>query len=302
MDRNDVKTGLMSLSRHQRADFGLGELILASRKGLSASRMFNLLEIVAVSSVYFWMAWIVTPFFSSHGLRLFPLAVTVFTVIYVAYLSPVLIHRESLASRGLGPASAGFIRTDNLGPAVAGFGIFALAGAGVLLGGGGLLSAGPWFDYNGATFSLRLVIYACSAFFQDGLFFSFFLRRWQVVWQTGETGAAVQPGSRADRFREDTPRLWLALLANAGLFSLYHLPNWPIMPLALVLGLAWGRLFCRTPNLLAAVLGHAFLGTVLHLSLKFSTKVGSAYYLGHKGFYPAVFSFLEPWINGRFQW
>jgi hypothetical protein len=301
MPRPDEQTAVLDLpwSRRPRqaADFGL-----MGGQRLTARRFFHLAEIVAVSAIFFWMAWVATPRLSAGGPRLFPLGLAFLTVVYVAYISPVLIHRDPLACRGLGPAVDLFLRKDNLAEAGLLFGAATLAGSILLLLIGAVMGLGPCFDFNIQTFSLRLVLYFPSAFFQDGLFYSFFLQRWQAVW--GAVGAGSARGQRQGVVAKPLAidPLWLAIGANAVVFSLYHLPNRPVLGLALILGIVWGRIFSRTPNLLAAALGHALLGTVLHLCLKVSTKVGSAYASGHKGFYAFLCPFVESLISGRFQW
>ncbi|MGQ9921622.1 MAG: lysostaphin resistance A-like protein [Desulfobacca sp.] len=248
------------------------------------------------------MAWIGTPMLLAGSPRLWPLGLTLLTVVYVAYISPVLLHRETLASRGLGPAADLFLRKDNLAEAAVWFGTATLVGGVLLLLASAVMGLGPWFDFNLQTFFLRLSLYIPSAFFQDGLFFSFFLRRWQVVWGVAGVGRGPERCQRGMATPWAINSWWLAIVSNALLFSLYHLPNRPVMGLALILGLVWGRIFSRTPNLLAAMLGHAVLGTVLHLCLKVSTKIGSAYAAHHKGFYSVLCPFVEPFIAGRFQW
>lgn len=269
---------------------------------LTARRFFHFAEIATVSAIFFWIAWIATPMLLTGGPRLFPLGLTLLTVVYVAYISPVLIHRETLASRGLGPAADLFLRKDNLAEAALLFGTATLSGGVLLLLVGAIMGLGPKFDFNLQTFSLRLLLYIPSAFFQDGLFFSFFLRRWQAVWGAAGAGGGPERCQRGMATPWAINPWWLAIVSNTLLFSLYHLPNRPVMGLALILGIVWGRIFSWTPNLLAAVLGHAVLGTVLHLCLKVSTKIGSAYAAHHKGFYSVLCPFVEPFIAGRFQW
>lgn len=68
------------------------------------------------------------------------------------------------------------------------------------------------------------------------------------------------------RFRTLYDRPFPALLSAAGLFALFHLPNFPLMALSLMGGLLWCWIFWRAPNLLAVTLSHvvlAFLALVL---------------------------------------
>lgn len=300
MSPPDEKTATLVLPKGRWPQARGTAFLLTPERSLSARRWFNFAEITIISVIYFWMAWIITPLLVTAGLLFFPLFITLLTVIYVAYVAPVVIHRESLAYRGLGPPAKLFIRTDNLGQAGLIFGLCTGGGILLLLLGGYFWGCGPTFVASGAIFLLRLAIYFISAFFQDGLFFSFFLRRWLTIYGAAPgrhmAGQQVRSGDAAP----DPGRLWLAIGSNALLFSLYHLPNAPVMGLALVLGLVWGRVFIPFPNLLAAALGHALLGTVLHLHLNVSTKVASAYYLGHTSFYAVLCPLVEHLIDGRF--
>ena len=301
MPRPDEKNAVLNLSWRSWPQQLAGAGRLAPGSPLAVPRLLPLTEIVLISVIFFWMAWIATPLMAAQGPRFLPLFLTLLAVIYVAYVSPVLIHQETLASRGIGPAAAFFIRRDNLAEAGLLFGACTLGGILLIVLGGYVFGYGPWFDFSASVFLLRLVLYFLSAFFQDGLFFSFFLRRWQAVFGAPASEAAGEHQPMVAQ-TQATHRLWWAIMANALVFSLYHLPNLPVMGLALILGIVWGRIFSRTPNVLAAALGHALLGTVLHLCLQVSTKVGSAYVSDHKGFYAVLCPFLEPFIAGRFQW
>jgi hypothetical protein len=305
MDRKEFETTAISLGTQRWQLVRWPDLTLGDLKTIAQSRIFNLSEIVAVSVVYFWVSWSVKATMAERGLSFFPTLIILLTIVYVAYISPVFIHRDSLAIRGLGPYSGLFIKWDNFLPALGRFGFYTFLGIAGLLLLGSWLKPGHLSDFDGYTFSLRMILYFFSAFMQDGLFFSFFLWRWQASF--GAEGW-VRASGTAKKGPNYPPGLgvgsvgWPAILANAVLFSWYHLPNKPVMALTLLMGIVWGKLFSRTPNLLAAALGHASMGTVLHLSLKISTKVGSTCYLGHKGFYGTVFTFVDPWICGRFQW
>ena len=82
---------------------------------------------------------------------------------------------------------------------------------------------------------------------------------------TGTTGGSLKP----------------ALLA-AALFSLYHLPNYPLVALAFLGGFFWCLLFVRTPSFFWAWLSHAVLATILLFFFKYSffnqLEVGSPGY------------------------
>lgn len=299
MSRNKVESFIMPLSNLRWRWISWIASVRHRLRALDQSRTFNLAEISAVSMVYFWVVWSVVPAFAQRGLSFFPLVLVFFTVVYVAFFSPTVLHRDSWAGRGLAPPWL-FLRVDNLGPALGGFGVFTLwGGLGILLG-GACLFPGCLAAIDGQAFFLRLGLYFFSALGQNYLFLAFFLRRWQAVFPAGriELRHSQAPG------RPEQPSTlaadWAAVAANALLFSAYHLPNAPVMVMTFLLGLVWGRLFICTPNLIVAAFGHAILGTLLNIGLKVNLQLGAAYYGGCKGFYRAVFAFLDPMIGGRF--
>ncbi len=272
------------------------------RRG-AQTRIFHCGEIAVISMVYFWVVWQVAADVPSQGLGLFPILVILMAVFYVLYISPVLIHHDSLAARGLGPAPGFLFKKDNFIPALQNFGAWTIVGIAGLLLAGYLLHPSSAFRLNGYSLAIRFILYLLSALAQDALFFGFFLRRWQAVFGYATAAAPVFRknnviGQAAARGLDRVGML--AVVANALLFSLYHLPNPPLMILTLIMGLVWGRVFAQFPNLAVAALGHALMGTILHLVVKVNIIVGSLYYSGYKSFYRLVFPFMEPLINGGF--
>ncbi len=59
------------------------------------------------------------------------------------------------------------------------------------------------------------------------------------------------------------PTLLAAIIA-AGLFAFIHSPNWPLVALTFVAGVAWCLLFARRPNLLPLGAAHAVLAVLLY--------------------------------------
>ncbi len=66
------------------------------------------------------------------------------------------------------------------------------------------------------------------------------------------------------RLRQAAMPLVPAALTAAGLFALIHSPNWPLVGLAFVAGVAWCLLFARRPNLLPLGAAHAVLAVLLY--------------------------------------
>ena len=79
--------------------------------------------------------------------------------------------------------------------------------------------------------------------------------------------------------------LWLPIFCAAALFSVFHLPNRPLMIGAFLAGLLWCVLFTRSPNLLCSTVSQILITTTLLLFFKFDVfnqfKIGPAGYRFH---------------------
>ncbi len=219
-------------------------------------------ELLTLAGLYYAVAWIIIPRAMTSGAGVAGLFLSVVaSAFYYLYYSPVAVHRDTLAQRGLGPATSGFIRTDNLVAAIRMAlpvtGVAALAIVAAALG----RNPDLFLDLDWQAFGLKFLFYLFSAFFQDLLFFSFVLLR------LGEIMAA---GSGAlGRF---------ALLSVFSLlFALVHLPNTPLMALSFAFAFVFGHLFCRTPNLAVIIAAHALLGTLLHRIYELNMTAGIFY-------------------------
>jgi hypothetical protein len=58
-----------------------------------------------------------------------------------------------------------------------------------------------------------------------------------------------------------------AVLLAAGVFSLLHAPNWPLVGLTFGAGLVWCGIFLKAPNLLALGVSHALLAVLTYVCL-----------------------------------
>ena len=86
--------------------------------------------------------------------------------------------------------------------------------------------------------------------------------------------------------RSDSQRdFWLPILFAAALFSVFHLPNRPLLIGAFLVGLLWCILFTRSPNLLCSTVSQILITTTLLLFFKFDVfnqfKIGPAGYRFH---------------------
>lgn len=220
------------------------------------------LELSTLFTVYGVIIWLVIPrvFTSTIAFYTFYLLMAS-AILYYIFVSPLMIHKDTLERRGLGSREQFYLRTDNFylawwyirTPLI-------ITSAAIILV--------AW--YNDSPFfirpdwyalSLKFTIYLFSAFAQDILFFSFVLLRLKEL----------------ITLRSDTLQNISVITLFATLFAFYHLPNIPLMILSFFFALALGQLFYKIPNLYVIVIAHALLGTLLHRVYELHMKVGLFY-------------------------
>jgi hypothetical protein len=174
---------------------------------------------------------------------------------YAVWISPVLLHRDSLAARGLGSRATWFVRTDNLRDAARPFTLLTLAGAVALL----LLAA--WWNpawvarAEWRAWAVRLLFYSISAQVQALVFVGFVLVRLRDIFQS--RGAVA--------------------LAAGALFAIAHAPSATVMALTMVFASAAAWISVRTPNVVVVGVSQTVLGLLLHRALEEPLRVGYFY-------------------------
>jgi hypothetical protein len=189
---------------------------------------------------------------------------------YVAYLSPVWLHRDSLAERGLGPWRRGFVRTDNLGLAAARFGSLAAAGSLAILVAGAVWNPGWLARVNWMAWAVRLFFYSLSAMAQAVVFLGFGLVRLRTL-----LAPSPPPGSSAAPSRRQA--LLVAGVA-ALVFSGLHAPDPAAVLATAMFGFFGAWISVRTPNLFAAAACQTVLGLLVHRVLELHLQIGAFYY------------------------
>ena len=63
----------------------------------------------------------------------------------------------------------------------------------------------------------------------------------------------------------------IVILATAAIFSILHMPNWPVVALTFCAGLVWAWAFYHRPSILLVGLSHAVLGALTQVVLGLST-------------------------------
>ncbi len=165
-------------------------------------------------------------------------------------------HRDTFETLGL--------RFDNLRLATSWYGGFTLA-LGSIIGGLGLLRGDPrldrWSD---------LYTYFAWAAIQQYLLQNFLRLRSEELFSS-----PVKPSRQLQNSLG-------SVFTAAGLFAIYHLPNYSLVCLTFLGGLLWCFLFVRIPNLFWAWLSQALLGTVFLLFFKYD--LANEFQIGHPGY------------------
>lgn len=273
-------------------------------------RALSLLEMCGVMAIYFWGIWRVGPALAQDGGALGPWVGGLFmaTAVYAAVISPLVVHRDCGPPRGLGSWRRFFLRTDNLGRALAVYGSFTSAALALIVA--AALATGRFspltFDWD--ALGRRFFLYIFSALGQQLFIFGFFYPRLTCLLYGGRTfngdhldaDACRRPFAQA-RFcqgltdRELLCAGWLGLVA-----ALFHYPNTTLMLGVFFAAALWSLVYRNVPNIWISALSHAAIGASLNLILGVNTRIGPSFGSNYRGFFRTVFPFLEQVINGKF--
>jgi putative membrane protein len=241
----------------------------------TGTRMLSAVEVTALTAGILAGVWIGPLALSrfAYAAVMAPLLVGAF--IYTSWWSPLYLHRDRLAARGLGAARNWFVRADNLRAASRQFLLLALVGTVAILLLAEWRNPGWVARANWQAWVVRLLFYAVSAYLQALIFVGFVLVRLQDIFHR---------------------RLSVALAA-ASLFAVLHAPDPLLVLLTAVFAFAVAWISVRTPNVLAAAGCQLVLGLLVHRALELSLRVGSL--RTHPGYY-AFRELLPPvqWVIG----
>lgn len=238
----------------------------------SFERALNAVELVAFVALCLGLSWF------GSALVDFPWFVPAMQVtmvaglFYVLYVSPVRLHHDSLAVRGLGTWRTLFIRTDNLPVAARRFGWLALAGTTLILLLAEMWNPGWFARADWKAWGLRATLYLVSASFQELVFVGFCLVRLRRL---------LEPRLSADI---DRRQQFLIAMTAAVLFGVLHMPSPALTALTTVFGFAVAWICLRTPNVFAVAGCQALLGLLLHRVLELPPRIGAFYY--HQDLHP----------------
>ncbi len=220
------------------------------------------LELFICIITYWFTTWVLIPYSIISVIYLsITLILLVSVAFYYLYISPSIIHQDLLKERGMGNVKHLFIRTDNFTHV----GKFVLVPLLIICG--SILFA-AWYKKSNFfiepdwyTLLLKLFFYFFSALIQDIFFFSFLLIRLKefIV------------------IKSNLLKHVVVVFIFSLFFSLFHLPNLPLMILTFIFAFWLGYIFYKTPNLYIVIIVHALLGTLLHRVYELHMKIGIFY-------------------------
>lgn len=250
----------------------------------AANRLLSTIELVVLLTGVQVACWWVMPRIASTPFAALAYLLLGASFAYVIYLSPVRLHRNSLAERGLGTWRTLFVRTDNLAVAARHFGAAALAGTVLILLTAALWNPEVFARFNWKAFVTRFLFYSLSSVIQSLVFVGFLMPRFRDVCACGD----------------ETRRRWQVAVLAALVFSVTHAPNLPIMALAVPFAFTLSWISWRTPNVFAAAGFHAVLGVLVHRVLELSMRTGPFYSNPDTYLFRTLFPFARDWIGGQY--
>lgn len=226
-------------------------------RGMARTAVWSAIELAASLLILLTFVWVGPAVLPR---RLFPfvaVAMLALGVAYAVWISPVLIHGDTLRERGLGSLATWFVRRDNLREASRPFLVLTLGGAVAIF------ALAAWLNPEWATradwraWSARALFYAVSATLQALVFVGFVVLR----------------------LRELLPTRWMVACAAGMLFGLIHAPDPLAVALTAFFGAACAWISVRTPHVFAAAGSQLVLGLLVHRALGLPLRVG--YFASH---------------------
>jgi len=234
--------------------------------GLTTGRIhpiWGLFEIAVMAGLFLVVLWVVGPHVGSNSAALaFYWATLAIWAVVIVWLSPIVLHRDAPGLRGWGggrsPDDPGAV--PNAWRAYAG--LTAIAAVALMVA---VVVRDPAFAVHTRwpRVARKLLIYLVYGPIQALVFFGYIQTRVRTALGAFARGRL-------------TGRPMVALL-TAALFAGAHAPNWPLVLLTFVAGMAWSWLYYARPSVLLLGVSHAVLGTIVYSLLGISTRIGPFY-------------------------
>lgn len=228
--------------------------------------LWGIVEIAAVGGIYFYVVWIWgLQMAESSGLIVASWIIFSFIGIYLLWISPVLLHRDKPETRGWILMGREGRRPGSLKNAWPFYAALTLVGVVLLLVYAVVINGGMPPQINEKSMALKFLVYLGWAFVQGVFFYNFILVRLRGVVRfiTRQSNTLLHCG--------------VVVVLSAALFTLFHVPNIPLMMFAFPAGIVWSWMFYQRPNIMLMVLSHAVLGTTLHQVVQLHTRIGPFY-------------------------
>ena len=245
-------------------------------------RLISAMELLLITVGYFTVVWLIAPKLETNGLIPFTKVLLIAFFLYVSFFSPTCIHKDSLIDRGMGDWRTLFVRTDNIVSAYKYYLVLTLVGAGAIVSTAWLHNPQLASTFSWQAWWLKLCLNFFNALGQDLLFLSFIMPRIKEI-------CPFKPVSKAFGGLCLRQNAIIVSLGCTILFTLFHLPNWPLMIVVFISGFAIAIIFFYRPNLFLAVLTHAILGTLLHRVIEMHMRIGPFYWESDKYVYRTLF-------------
>ncbi|MDD5037385.1 MAG: CPBP family glutamic-type intramembrane protease [Methylococcaceae bacterium] len=226
--------------------------LLSGRAGLAAY------DLLMVAALWFFGLWALPRFM---GADWFGFAYAAWVVAGGAYVSVISwrLHADPPQFHGVSPSwRTGFLRLDNLAPSCRPIALFTLISTLLILAWVILGMGRDRFHIDWRAFLGQFLFYSLFALAQGWLYFEFYAVRFRRLKAYGSS------------------RLLTSLL-TACVFSLFHLPNAPIMALGFMAALVWAWVYWEYPNLLPIAVSQAWLATMLHKFIGMNFRIGYFY-------------------------
>lgn len=223
---------------------------------LKGSARRDALEVAVLLAGYLSFTWALLPRYRSPAALAAIFVLALSGMAWVAYLSPVLLHGDAAAERGLGSARTLWIRTDGFALSARRFALLSLLATLLLVSVGLARAPEQLVALTPHRFLLELARYVPLALVQD-LALVFVLLRVRSLFAAAGRRGRLAPA-----------------VTVAALFALVHAPNPAMMVLSGLFVLCAGPAFLARPNLAALVLCHAWSGAVLRTVTGLGTRIG----------------------------
>lgn len=227
---------------------------------------WGILEIAGFAALFFSANWLMGPVIAnSIILVLLFWFLLIAGGIYLLWISPVLLHGYRWKEWGWNLSLADDQHPGSIRNAVSTYLAITAAVGGVFVLYVILFSPETLMSVSLQAVAVKFGGYLFFGTAQSLIFFGFVLTRLKKI-----TSITPETGSK-------NLQLYSTVFLTASIFSIFHLPNTPLMGITFLGGLIWGWIFYVRPNILLMGISHAITGTILSQVVQMHTRIGPFY-------------------------